>query len=69
MHLNLAELQKVRCRYGCSDPIGIYHMPDVVTRWPEPVQALCEKHLEMIQVNYKVTVLIDLRMRNKQRAR
>lgn len=42
--LSLPELERVRCRFGCEDPVvGIYHVPEGAHH-PDPVQALCAQH-------------------------
>jgi hypothetical protein len=36
---------KLKCRFGCDDPIGIYHAPEGCICWPDKIQALCPQHV------------------------
>lgn len=42
--VNEAEMKTVKCRHGCDDPIGIYHIPDGCNCFIDPIQALCAQH-------------------------
>jgi hypothetical protein len=68
MHLNLAALAEVRCRFGCTqDPIGIFRVARDGLSHSDPIQALCQHHFDVLLFEGPVIVLIDLRRRDKHR--
>jgi hypothetical protein len=62
MNINLAALRELHCRYGCAMPIGIFHVPCGSPDYPDPIQALCERHVHHASGMY---CLVDLRLRRK----
>lgn len=57
---NLEELAKVRCRFGCPNPIGIFHVPEGCICWEDPVHALCEQHFITAESTGEIVCLVDL---------
>ncbi len=58
-----AELDKVKCRFGCDDLVhGIYHVPEGCHCWEDPIQALCWQHASKAESTGPITALIFRRM-------
>lgn len=51
-------MRKVRCRFGCDDPVAIVYAPEGCICWTDPVQALCAQHLAKIESTGEVIVLV-----------
>lgn len=51
---------KLRCRFGCEGPVGVYHVPAGCICWPDPVQALCPQHIINAESDGPITLLLDL---------
>jgi hypothetical protein len=49
----------IRCRFGCPNPIGIYHIPDGCVCWTDPVQALCSQHLTKVQSTGSINLILS----------
>jgi hypothetical protein len=63
MKLHVAELHKLKCRFGCGDPpVGIFHVPQGCVCFTDPLQALCLHHSERAQSEGPITCLLDFRM-------
>lgn len=66
MHLNLAALAEIRCRFGCTQaPIGIFRVARDGLSHADPIQALCQHHFNTLLMEGPVTVLIDLRRKER----
>ncbi len=66
MHINLAALAELRCRFGCAqDPIGIFQVSRDGLNYSDPVQVLCQHHCSVLMAEGPVTVLIDLRRKER----
>jgi hypothetical protein len=65
VNINLAALRELRCRYGCAQPIGIFHLPYGSQDHPDPIQALCEQHARYVITPSVMQCLVDLRLRRK----
>lgn len=50
----------LKCRFGCDDPIGVFHVPAGCACWRDPIQALCAQHFYKIETTEEVTCLINL---------
>jgi hypothetical protein len=51
----------LKCRFGCDDPVGVYHIPAGCVCWTDPVQALCWQHADKAQSQGPMELLLDLR--------
>lgn len=49
----------IKCRFGCENPIGIYHVPDGCICWADPIQALCPQHLLTAESIGPIEVIVD----------
>ncbi len=49
-----------KCRFGCDDAIGIYHIPKGCHCWPDPVQALCIQHFIKAESTGPITLMMAL---------
>lgn len=52
---------KIKCRFGCSDPVGIYYVPEGCICWRDPVQALCPQHFYKAESEGPVTLIVELK--------
>lgn len=53
-------MSDIKCRFGCHDPIGIYHVPKGCICWDDPVQALCVHHFIKAESTGDITLILDL---------
>jgi hypothetical protein len=60
MRIHEDRLAGLKCRFGCDDPVGIYHMPEGCWCWPDQVQALCWQHADKAQSHGAITRIVDL---------
>jgi hypothetical protein len=51
---------KVKCRFGCEHPVGIFWIPEGCVCWPDPVQALCEQHFVKVTSDGPVILIMAL---------
>ncbi len=66
MHINLAALSELRCRFGCAQsPIGVFQVARDGLNYSDPVQVLCQHHFNVLVQEGPVTFLIDLRRRER----
>jgi hypothetical protein len=56
------ELAKLRCRFGCDAPVGIFHVPAGCICWRDPVQALCMQHFVKAESTGPITCIVDFRL-------
>jgi hypothetical protein len=54
---------KLKCRFGCDNPIGIFHVPDGCICWRDPVQALCMQHFITAESTGPITIIVDFRVK------
>lgn len=59
MRINLDEIEKIKCRFGCNHPIGLFHVPQGCICWTDPVQALCPQHFITAESNGPVTEIVS----------
>lgn len=59
--------EQIRCRFGCDDPVGIYHVPEGCICWRDPVQALCAQHFYKAESDGPVTLIVALPLRPEER--
>jgi len=55
-----SSVSEVRCRFGCANPVGVYHVPEGCICWSDPVQALCAQHFLTAESNGPISLLLDL---------
>lgn len=51
-------ISRIKCRFGCDDPVVIVYAPEGCICWADPVQALCAQHLAKIESVGTVTILV-----------
>jgi hypothetical protein len=52
-----AQYAGIKCRFGCEEVIGLFHVPDGCHCWPDPVQALCGQHAITIESAGPITLI------------
>lgn len=51
---------ELKCRFGCKNPVGIYHVPEGCICWADPIQALCMQHFIKAESEGPITRIVDL---------
>lgn len=52
----------LKCRHGCDNPVGIFHVPKGCVCWPDPVHALCMQHFIKAESTGPVMFIADFRV-------
>jgi hypothetical protein len=62
MMLKNIDFETLKCRFGCDNPIGIFHIPEGCVCWRDPVQALCMQHFVKAESTGPITIVVDFRL-------
>lgn len=52
-----ANFAGLKCRFGCDEVVGLFHVPQGCVCWTDPVQALCGQHAERAQSSGSITLI------------